>query len=409
MSVAARARPGARLRDARLRLDRQPRQRRRRARGAALGLETYVFIPADLEEQKILATGVYGTNLVKVRGNYDDVNRLCTELSGERDWAFVNVNMRPYYAEGSKTLAYEIAEQLGWRAARPRRRADRLRLAVHEDRQGLRGVARARARRGRRCRAMNGAQADGLLAGRAGLRGGPGLLPPGQARHDRQVAGDRQPGRRPLRARRSRARSGGGIDAVDRRRDPRRASGCSPRRPASSPRPPAASRPRRWPSSPRAATSTPTSASSLVITGDGPQDARRRARHVRRATRSTPPFDQFVEQVEGGVRRLMAVTVKMPDPAARRRRRAGERAGRGRDGRRGARALFASTASCATGSCRTADLRRFVNVYLDGEDIRFARRARDARPRRRASSRSSPPSPAADTDVTNSRCAGVPL
>jgi threonine synthase len=77
-------------------------------------METYVFVPSDLEEQKILATGVYGTNLVKVRGNYDDVNRLCTELSGERDWAFVNVNMRPYYAEGSKTLAYEIAEQLGW-------------------------------------------------------------------------------------------------------------------------------------------------------------------------------------------------------------------------------------------------------------------------------------------------------
>jgi len=85
------------------------------AQAAALGLESYVFIPADLEEQKILATGVYGTNLIKVRGNYDDVNRLCTELSGEKEgWAFVNVNMRPYYAEGSKTIAYEIAEQLGW-------------------------------------------------------------------------------------------------------------------------------------------------------------------------------------------------------------------------------------------------------------------------------------------------------
>ncbi len=84
--------------------------------GAALGMPTYVFIPADLEEQKILATGVYGTNLVKVKGNYDDVNRLCTEISGEHErWAFVNVNMRPYYAEGSKTLAYEIAEQLGFR------------------------------------------------------------------------------------------------------------------------------------------------------------------------------------------------------------------------------------------------------------------------------------------------------
>src|SRR5881398_3123612 len=85
------------------------------AHAAAAGLESYVFIPADLEEQKVLATGVYGTKLVGVKGNYDDVNRLCTELSGEREgWAFVNINMRPYYAEGSKTLAYEIAEQLGW-------------------------------------------------------------------------------------------------------------------------------------------------------------------------------------------------------------------------------------------------------------------------------------------------------
>ena len=81
---------------------------------AAAGLESYVFIPADLEEQKILATGIYGTHLVAVRGNYDDVNRLCTQLSGERPWAFVNVNVRPYYAEGSKTLGFEIAEQLGF-------------------------------------------------------------------------------------------------------------------------------------------------------------------------------------------------------------------------------------------------------------------------------------------------------
>ncbi|MEA2392014.1 MAG: threonine synthase [Solirubrobacteraceae bacterium] len=84
------------------------------AHAAAAGLESLVFIPADLEEPKILATGIYGTCLVAVNGNYDAVNRLCTELSGERPWAFVNVNMRPYYAEGSKTLAYEVAEQLSW-------------------------------------------------------------------------------------------------------------------------------------------------------------------------------------------------------------------------------------------------------------------------------------------------------
>jgi threonine synthase len=84
------------------------------AHAAAAGLDSYVFVPADLEEQKILATGVYGAKLVAVRGTYDDVNRLCTELSAEQPWAFVNVNLRPYYAEGSKTLAYEVSEQLGF-------------------------------------------------------------------------------------------------------------------------------------------------------------------------------------------------------------------------------------------------------------------------------------------------------
>src|SRR5437868_2335800 len=69
------------------------------AHGAALGLESYVFIPADLEEQKVLATGIYGTKVVAVEGNYDEVNRLCTELCADRDWAFLNINLRPYYAE----------------------------------------------------------------------------------------------------------------------------------------------------------------------------------------------------------------------------------------------------------------------------------------------------------------------
>jgi threonine synthase len=85
------------------------------ASAAAVGLPSYVFIPDDLEDAKVLATGVYGSTLVAVRGNYDDVNRLCTEVSAEHeDWAFVNINMRPYYSEGSKTVAFEIVEQLGW-------------------------------------------------------------------------------------------------------------------------------------------------------------------------------------------------------------------------------------------------------------------------------------------------------
>ncbi len=84
------------------------------AHAAAAGLESFVFIPADLEEQKVLATGVYGTNLVSVKGTYDDVNRLCTELSAEHEWAFVNINLRPYYSQGSKTLAFETVEQLSF-------------------------------------------------------------------------------------------------------------------------------------------------------------------------------------------------------------------------------------------------------------------------------------------------------
>ena len=86
------------------------------AHAARAGLESYVFVPSNLEAGKIVATAVYGGNLVAVDGNYDDVNRLCAELAGTYPWAFVNVNVRPYYAEGSKTLAFETAEQLGWRA-----------------------------------------------------------------------------------------------------------------------------------------------------------------------------------------------------------------------------------------------------------------------------------------------------
>jgi len=85
------------------------------AHAAHAGMKSFVFIPHDLEAGKVVMTAVYGGNLIAVNGNYDDVNRLCAELASEQPtWAFVNVNVRPYYAEGSKTLAFEIAEQLGW-------------------------------------------------------------------------------------------------------------------------------------------------------------------------------------------------------------------------------------------------------------------------------------------------------
>ncbi|MCA1697267.1 MAG: threonine synthase, partial [Actinobacteria bacterium] len=86
------------------------------AAAARAGIRSVVFIPSDLEPAKIITTAVYGGMLIAVKGNYDDVNKLASEIAGERDdWAFVNVNVRPYYAEGSKTLGYEVAEQLGWR------------------------------------------------------------------------------------------------------------------------------------------------------------------------------------------------------------------------------------------------------------------------------------------------------
>jgi len=85
------------------------------ANAASAGLKAYVFIPSDLEQGKILNSLVYGANVIAIKGHYDEVNRLCAEIAGKFGWAFVNVNMRPYYAEGSKSMAFEIAEQLGWR------------------------------------------------------------------------------------------------------------------------------------------------------------------------------------------------------------------------------------------------------------------------------------------------------
>ena len=86
------------------------------AHGAKAGMNTMVFFPSDLEKGKVLGAAIYGATLVAVDGTYDQVNRLCSELADNHRWAFVNINMRPFYAEGSKTLAYEVAEQLGWRA-----------------------------------------------------------------------------------------------------------------------------------------------------------------------------------------------------------------------------------------------------------------------------------------------------
>jgi len=85
------------------------------ANAAAAGLPSFILIPDNLEKSKVLATQVYGARLISVKGNYDAVNRLCSQIVDRYPWGFVNVNLRPFYAEGSKTIAYEVAEQLGWR------------------------------------------------------------------------------------------------------------------------------------------------------------------------------------------------------------------------------------------------------------------------------------------------------
>jgi len=86
------------------------------AHAAKAHLKSYVFIPSDIEQSKMVSTAIYNPALVAVKGSYDDVNRLCSKLVEKYNWGFININLRPYYAEGSKTLAYEVAEQLGWHA-----------------------------------------------------------------------------------------------------------------------------------------------------------------------------------------------------------------------------------------------------------------------------------------------------
>ena len=166
------------------------------AAAAAAGLPAYVFVPADLEPAKIEHALAYGATVVPIDGTYDDVNRLCLEVADELGWGTVNVNLRPYYAEGSKTLAYEIAESLGWRlpdvvVAPIASGAMITRVArAFEELVELGWVARRR-------RPLRRRPGRRLLARRPGVRRSRGHGVTGaHAGHDRPLAGDRQPGRR---------------------------------------------------------------------------------------------------------------------------------------------------------------------------------------------------------------------
>jgi threonine synthase len=150
-----------------------------------------------------LASAVYAPNLVAVKGTYDDVNRLCAEVAGEHGWAFVNVNVRPYYAEGSKTIGFEIAEQLGWQlpdhVVAPMASGSML-VKIDKAFTELVKVGLVEERPWR----ISGAQATGCSPIATAFKDGTGFVPR-QARHHREVAGDRRPRRRLLRDRRRRA------------------------------------------------------------------------------------------------------------------------------------------------------------------------------------------------------------
>ena len=105
------------------------------ANAAAAGLEAYVLIPMTWKQGKVLGASIYGAKVIAIKGNYDHVNRLCSQIAFKYGWGFVNVNLRPFYAEGSKTMGFEIAEAMGWRIARPRGRPDGRRQPDRQDSQ----------------------------------------------------------------------------------------------------------------------------------------------------------------------------------------------------------------------------------------------------------------------------------
>ena len=339
------------------------------AHAAAAGLDSYVFVPANLEEQKLLATGVYGTNLVGVRGNYDDVNRLCTQLAETRPWAFVNVNLRPYYAEGSKTLAYETVEQLGWelpdRVVCPiasgslftklgRGFQEWLDIGLVEGGQPV----------------FNGAQAAGLQPGRDRLRRRLGRLQAAEAGDDRQEPGDRRPGRRPLRGR-ARARDRRPRSTPSTTTRSATASACSPRPPGSSPRRRAAS---PSASSRKLAERGEIASGERVVvylTGEGLKtlDAARDRFQMHEIDPDLESFESEFEHQE--VSRLMAVTVKIPTQLRAATGGEGEVEVSGSTVGEVLDAVFEAHGDLRERITQDGDLRRFVNVYVSGEDIRF--------------------------------------
>ena len=339
------------------------------AHAAAAGLPSYVFIPSDLEQEKVLATGAYGTNIVAIRGNYDAVNRLCTEVAGERpSWAFVNVNVRPYYAEGSKTLAFETAEQLGWELP------DRVVAPIASGSlftkvaRGFQEFIDAGLLEGD-VPVMCGAQADGCSPVAQAFAAGTDVCRPVKPDTIAKSLAIGNPADGPYAVELANA-TGGVIESVSRRRAPRR-------------HPPARrddghlhrDRRRRDHRGARQARrrgrDRPRRARRRLHHRRRPEDARHGARHVR-GDRDRAVAGRVRVGLRGRRGGVMAVTIKLPTQL---REAAGNQTEAQVDGATVGEALDSLYSQHGELRQRIADdgggLRRFVNVYLGGEDIRF--------------------------------------
>ena len=210
------------------------------AHAARLGLECYVFIPDNLETGKVVGSGVYQPHLMAIRGNYDDVNRLCTQVADKYHWGFANINLRSYYAEGAKTFGFEIVEQLGWTFPKHVVSPVAGGTLLPRIARGFREFKDRRARRGRSPEDVRRA-GRGLRAGGARAARRTRSSRSGEARHDRQVDRDRQsrrrvPGARNAARDRRLGRDGDGRGAALRDRAARvDRKASSPSRPAAPP------------------------------------------------------------------------------------------------------------------------------------------------------------------------------
>ena len=190
------------------------------AHAAKAGLDCYVFIPDGLEQGKIIGSAIYGPKTVAIKGNYDDVNRLCTEIGDKYGWAFVNVNLRPYYSEGAKTHGFEVAEQLGWKLPQHIVVASAGGTILPKLAKGFKELIKVGLVEDSGCKIYS-AQAAGCAPIINALHKGTDLVTPGQAEHDRQLDRHRQ-SRRRLLCHSSRARVGRLGRERHRRRNSRR-------------------------------------------------------------------------------------------------------------------------------------------------------------------------------------------